>query len=622
MLLINLFIILSVLFAEQDTLIYNIEDITIQSDKHKLSKIIINESDIMKRNSTDIADAINGQNGISIRDYGGAGGMKMISLRASTANQIAYIYDGFKINDKSSGSVNSALFNTNNISSIEIDKTGTSSIYGSNSLFGNIIFNSKIPQNKQINFNIGSFNNYAASVVYPINNTTSISFDYKNNTANYPIKIILNNKEEELERNNSKLINYNFNFTKLFINNNISHKIRYFFNYNEQGIPGAVLQDKLENTNAKLTTNNNYLYYNNYIKLDDYTINNGFFYNYSELNYKDTLNKLFNKNGIDNNYFTNNVQLFSELINNNNLINYRLRIDNDYTYLRGDNLLNNSNIEGNIFGASLNFDKVFEINKYKLLINFGARYDIINYTKNNISPLLSITFLSDAIKSTISYSRNFRAPSFNEMYYLNFGNSNLKPELSNSINFYNKININKHFTLNINPYYSIIDDYIQSIPISPVVWSASNLEKVNNYGLESELVFNYKKLNINFNYTYQKAKFIENTILNNTDLPYIPNELISSNIYFEHKIVNTNLLLNYNSFRYYNQGNDVNSVIDSFLLLDLVFNKLIKINKNEFKIIFSIKNILDSEYQIINNFPMPGINFLLTLNYGLKWKQF
>lgn len=177
MLIIELLCIFSVLFAEQDTLIYNTENVIIHSKKTKLSKIIISEKEIMKRNSTDIADAINGQNGISMRDYGGAGGMKMISLRASTANQIAYIYDGFKINDKSSGSLNSALFNTNYISTIEIDKQGTSSIYGSNSLFGNIIINSKIPSKINISTKIGSFNNYNASIIYPINSTTSVSAD-------------------------------------------------------------------------------------------------------------------------------------------------------------------------------------------------------------------------------------------------------------------------------------------------------------------------------------------------------------------------------------------------------------------------------------------------------------
>lgn len=618
MIFIELFCIFSVLFAKQDTVIYNTEDVIIHSKYNNLSKTIINEKEIMKRNSTDIADAINGQNGISMRDYGGAGGMKMISLRASTANQIAYIYDGFKINDKSSGSLNSALFNTNYISNIEIDKQGTSSIYGSNSLFGNIIINSKIPSNINITSKIGSFNNYNASIIYPINTTTSISADYKNNTANYPINLIINNKNKTLERSNSQLINYNFNFTKIILNNNINHKLRYFFNYTEQGIPGAVLQDKLENNTANLINNNHYFYYNNDFNIKENRINNGIYYNYSELHFKDSLNKLLNSNGINNSFYTNNIQAFSEIDKNINNINFKLRFDNDFTFLKGDNLLNNKEIIGNIFGISLNFNREYNLNNKKLILNLGARYDVINYTNNNISPLLSITYLSKLFSSEITLSRNFRVPSFNEMYYLNFGNSNLKPEISNTINFNNKLNILNNLTLSLNPYYSIINDYIMSIPISPVVWSASNLEKVNNYGLESELVFNYKKLNINLNYTFQKAKFVENTILNNTNLPYIPNEIINSNIYFENKYINYNLLLNYNSFRYYNQGNDVNSIINSFLLVDIVFNKSIKINNDKLNIILSLKNILNTEYELVHNFPMPAFNFLLTLNYEIK----
>ena len=615
---------MSVLFAQkQDTLFYQIDSLHIIDKKQEINSIMfsknyINKLDILNTNSVDLADAISRKSGISIRDYGGAGGMKMVSLRASTANQIAYIYDGFKINDKSSGVFNTALINTNNIDNIELQSIGTSSFYGSNSLFGNIIFNSSIPQNKNITFNIGSFNNYNASIAYPINKSTSLSIDLRNNQANYPISLNINNSEVIRRRENSQLNNLNINFTKLFINENIAQKFRYFFNYTEQGVAGAVVQDRLENTAANLTNNNHFIYYNLDYQKNDFIINNGVFYNYSELNYKDSLNKIINSNGIDNKYFTNNLQLFSEVKYKYNNINYNFRIDNDFILLNGDNLLNENNIIGNLFGvaANLNREIALKNNKFNFLI--GLRYDAINYTTNNISPILSLAYLSKKYHSAISISRNFRAPSFNEMYYLNFGNKNLLPEISNIINFNNKIIINKYIKFNFNPYYSIIDNYIMSIPISPVIWSATNFEKVNNYGIETNLDINYNKIQYNLNYTYQKAVFIENTILKNTDLPYIPNEIINSTIYFENKFINTNLLLSYNSFRYFNQGRDPNSIIEPFLLIDIIFNKHIKLFKNNLKMIFSIKNVLNNNYYLVHNFPMPGINFLLTLNYELK----
>lgn len=624
MLLSSFFIFIGVLLSQQqDTLFYQIDSLEIIDSKQEVNNIMfsrtyINKSEIIKTNSLDLSDVISKKSGISLRDYGGAGGMKMVSLRGSTANQIAYIYDGFKINDKSSGVFNTALINTNNISNIELQNIGTSSVYGSNSLFGNVIFNSTIPEKKSITFNFGSFNNYNGSITYPINKTTSLSVDYRNNKANYPISVNINNQDLILKRKNSQLNNVNINFTKLFIKNNISQKIRYFLNYTEQGVPGSVIQDKLENNAANLTNNNHYIYYNLDYQNNKILINNGIFYNYSELNYQDSLNKIINSNGINNSYYTNNIQLFSELKYKTNSINYNFRIDNDLIYLNGDNLLNENNILGNLFGVAGNINKQIKIKNKLINLLICLRYDAINYTNNNLSPMFSISYVSNYYNSAITLSRNFRAPSFNEMYYLNFGNSELLPEISNSINFNNKFKITKFIEISINPYYSLVDNYILSMPLSPVVWSASNLEKVNNYGIESQLNVNYNKIKFDFNYTYQKAIFVENTILKNTDLPYIPNEIINSNIYYENNIINTNLLLSYNSFRYFNQGNDANSVIDPFLLIDIIFNKNINLLENNYKLIFSIKNLLNKNYYLVHNFPMPGINFLLTLNYELK----
>ncbi len=624
MLLSSFFIFIGVLLSQQqDTLFYQIDSLEIIDSKQEVNNIMfsrtyINKSEIIKTNSLDLSDVISKKSGISLRDYGGAGGMKMVSLRGSTANQIAYIYDGFKINDKSSGVFNTALINTNNISNIELQNIGTSSVYGSNSLFGNVIFNSTIPEKKSITFNFGSFNNYNGSITYPINKTTSLSVDYRNNKANYPISVNINNQDLILKRKNSQLNNVNINFTKLFIKNNISQKIRYFLNYTEQGVPGSVIQDKLENNAANLTNNNHYIYYNLDYQNNKILINNGIFYNYSELNYQDSLNKIINSNGINNSYYTNNIQLFSELKYKTNSINYNFRIDNDLIYLNGDNLLNENNILGNLFGVAGNINKQIKIKNKLINLLICMRYDAINYTNNNFSPMFSISYVSNYYNSAITLSRNFRAPSFNEMYYLNFGNSDLLPEISNSINFNNKFKMTKFIEISINPYYSLVDNYILSMPLSPVVWSASNLEKVNNYGIESKLNVNYNKIKFDFNYTYQKAIFVENTILKNTDLPYIPNEIINSNIYYENNIINTNLLLSYNSFRYFNQGNDANSVIDPFLLIDIIFNKNINLLENNYKLIFSIKNLLNKNYYLVHNFPMPGINFLLTLNYELK----
>lgn len=606
----SIIFICSILQSQQDTTNYYLKEIEI-SDSNKFNSnfnhININKTYIDNSNKQDLSSLLNGLNGISLKDYGGAGGMQLISLRGSNSNQIAYILDGFKINDKSTGSFNSSLFNLNNISSIAIQNTGNSSKYGSNALFGAINMNSTIPQKYYVDFSLASFDNYRFSSSLPINSTFSVDLFAQSNQAAYPINF--NNKE--VKRENSQLDKYDISLNNVFLQDNGYHKIKYLFNYQYQGVPGALVNNRLENTSANLNSINNYFFYNNNLNFNSYKIKSGLYYNYSELNYKDTLNKITNSDGINNYFYTNNIQTYFEIKKEFNSSYIETRVDNDFTNLESDAYFKNQT--GNIFGLSLSYFHNF--NNINLFLS--SRYDVISYTRNNISNSVYLNYKDNYYESTISFSRNFRAPSFNEMFYLNFGNNDLLPEISNSIDFNNKLKLFK-FNININPYYSIINDYIISIPISPVLWSAQNLEKVNNYGVENSIEYNINNINLILNYTFQKSIFIGEGVLNNTNLPYIPNELISFFLNYNSDYINIFFDVVYNSFRYYNQGNDNNSVIDPFTLLNINFNKEIDLFANSLLLNFSINNLLNINYQYIINYPMPGINFNLSLNYRFK----
>lgn len=610
MLLSNIIFFCSILLSQQDTTNYLIKDINIKdsiNSENILINKILNLKYIENSNKQSLSGILNGINGINLKDYGGGGGMQLISIRGSNSNQIAYIYDGFKLNDKNNGAFNSSLFNLNNISNIAVQNIGNSSKYGSNSLFGSLILNSKIPSCYNFKLDIASFDNYKSNASIPFKNNFALDFSIHKNRALYPIK--LNNKF--YTRSNSELINYNINISKIFISDSGYHNIKYLINYQSQGVPGAVVQDKLENTKAKLLSNNNYIFYNNYFKYNGYQIKSGIYINYSELNYKDTLNKITNSNGINNNFFTNNFQTYFEI--KKTFINsyIEVRLDNDFTNLESDAYYKNK--KGNIFGLSANY--YFNINN--LNFYFASRYDIISYTSNNISGTALVNYKSKYYEPSLSIARSFRAPSFNEMYYLNYGNNNLIPEISNTINFNNKIKIN-NIELNVNPYYSLIDNYIISIPISPVLWSAQNLEEVNNYGIENNINYELNNFKINFNYTYQKSIFVGKGILKNTNIPYMPNEIISLFAEYKNNIVNIYSDIIYNSFRYYNQGNDANSIIHPFTLLNINFNKEINIFNNILLINLAINNILNTNYQYVRNYPMPGINYNLSLNYRIN----
>ena len=67
-----------------------------------------------------VADAIRNFSGVNIKDYGGIGGLKTISVRGLSANHTAVLYDGIQLNDAENGQVDLGKFNLNNVQEITL----------------------------------------------------------------------------------------------------------------------------------------------------------------------------------------------------------------------------------------------------------------------------------------------------------------------------------------------------------------------------------------------------------------------------------------------------------------------------------------------------------------------
>ena len=218
----------------------------------------------------------------------------------------------------------------------------------------------------------------------------------------------------------------------------------------------------------------------------------------------------------------------------------------------------------------------------------------------------------------LNISKNFRIPSFSELYYFNYGNLDLKPEKSNSLNFGLTNKSFDNLEMNISSYYTLTYDQIVSVPKSTLTWSAQNLGKTKNYGVELALNANFldKCLFANLSYTLQVPKDItENSTNYNKNIIYIPQEIIS----LQSEIIISNLIFDisfyYNSFRYFLPDNSFNSLMASYYLIDLSLKSKFQINSSIFNFQFSVNNITSTNYQIIRNYPMPGRNYLLSITY-------
>lgn len=81
---------------------------------------IIKPEDIEQKGITDISDALRRFSGVNIKDYGGAGGMKTVSVRSLGANHTAISYDGIVLDNCQTGQIDLSSFTLDNIESISL----------------------------------------------------------------------------------------------------------------------------------------------------------------------------------------------------------------------------------------------------------------------------------------------------------------------------------------------------------------------------------------------------------------------------------------------------------------------------------------------------------------------
>ena len=66
--------------------------------------------ELKRRGAVDMGDALNRFSGITVKDYGGAGGMKTVSVRGLGAQHTAVSYDGMIVSDAQTGQIDLGRF--------------------------------------------------------------------------------------------------------------------------------------------------------------------------------------------------------------------------------------------------------------------------------------------------------------------------------------------------------------------------------------------------------------------------------------------------------------------------------------------------------------------------------
>lgn len=616
---------------------------------------IIDSEKLASLNALQISDAVKHFSGVTVRDYGGIGGLKTVSVRSLGANHTAVAYDGIPVSDVQTGQIDIGRFSLENVDNISLYIGQDDNIFQPARMFASAsVLNiqsrkPKLAENQTINgktgIKAGSFGLFNPSFLLngKINDalTASFSGEWLSAHGKYPYILnygIVGKDSSSVEtRKNTDVKNLRLEGTLFtdFSEKSKGYLKTYFYN-SERGLPGATIYYNTDNFSSQRIWDNNLFvqaHFESRFSLRwDFQVNGK--YNRAYLRYLDPA--IPNSNGkIENNYTqqehyastTLRYRTLEELsfsATSDFLVNLLDADLIDFSYPKRITSLSaiagKFTSESLLLTASLLYTQTFE----------KVKYGEPTQNQSKFSPYVSISakpFETVDFRLRLFYKNIFRLPTFNDLYYTHIGNRNLKPEDANQINLGATYTLLKDkwlenllFTADV--YHNKVKNKIVAYPTKNIFeWTMLNYGEVeiNGFDINTEAVFVFSE-NVKFNfggtYTYQRA--LNKTDVNSRNyghqIPYTPRVSGAGKVGIQTDWLTVNYSLIWSGHRYAVNQNFKENRVEGYADHSISLSREFDLSMGMLSFNAEILNILDENYEVVRYFPMPGRAFRGTIS--------
>jgi len=595
---------------------------------------VIKQEELELKNPHNLAEALQNVPGVTIKDYGGLGNTKSISLRGSSDSQVLILLDGQRLNNPQSGSVDLNQISLEGIEKIEVVRGGNSALYGSDAIGGVINLISKTsnrntkPIQGEIKIGTGSFELYSLepSLNFKIGETRlSTSYKYLTSKGDFPYTDNYGNSATRVNSDiisNDYFVGLNKNFGDVHYQKNINISFKHYDA--EQGSPGTIepyyYNARIWNRNNKLSavyTGKIFNLYNN-IRIQSYYFDSWYKYFNDE-----TAGSILSK------YKTrslgNELQL-STVLGPKTTVTYGGGLRYDYNK---DQIVKNENEQTTYYLFLVN-ESVFTLEKLVKTISLVPSLRFDTDSKNStkiVSPKIGAIFNFGTIWQNslkMNIGKSYRAPTFNDLYWpedaWTIGNPELEPEYGIDWD----LGVRLQFPIFNGIYFE--SSYFESKMTNLIIWQQIdkwmplNVDKNQNKGIESSLrlIPIKDRLDLTINYMYLDARNLSSSLATyNKILVYRPKHTLNVSFTVDLEPVRLNYQFNYTSRRFTDASNTWGNSLDSFNKSDISLDYETHIKKIAINISVQAKNIFDYEYRVIKNMPVPGREYRLSLDFKL-----
>lgn len=603
----------------------------------------IGSMQLQRSGAISLTEALRTFSGLSVKDYGGIGGMKTVSIRSFGSQHTSIVYDGQLLSDAQNGQVDISRFNLDNVRSVAVEIGGTDDIFRQARLAssaGVLMLDSARPvfdstgTRVSVQLRHGSFGTWNPyfSITQRITDNWSLTLwaDHVSSKGNYPF-LLHNGDLVTIERRlHSDVSSLNTEATLYgTIGKTGTLKLKASLFDSERGLPGSVIlytqnpEQRLWDRDFKTS----FLYNAAISQRISLKAGGSFgrawnrYVDYDPIRPEPEDERFLQKEGT-----AWAVALFQPLAALQFSLAQDLVLNTLDSNLPGcpfpTRLASYTAVSARYAHAALSATASLLATSTRDRVQKGGAFPAWRH----LSPSGSISLaFNENLTGRLSYKDSFRLPTFNDLYYQRIGNSNLRPEHARQLNAglsWSRSSGSQVLAASADGYFNSVRDRLVAVP-SMFAWSMRNVGKVQMLGSDLSLrwragVTSFLTVQASAAYAYQYVVDVTDPDAKNYrhQIAYTPRHSGSASLTVESPWVDMGWTMQAVGERFTLAQNipayRTEPYCDHMLSLNRTFG-MGKAHPWKLRVSAEALNLTGRNYEVIKFYPMPGRNYRLTI---------